>query len=85
MSDTDPTSFGAEQLGNEPVVETPEDLAEALGADPNAPKTIDTENKRLDDGVNRCPKCASTDIQLRPSTGMLVCLFCRHEWSEERV
>jgi len=35
--------------------------------------------------VNRCPRCGSTDIQLRPATGMLVCLFCRYEWSEARV
>jgi DNA-directed RNA polymerase subunit RPC12/RpoP len=47
--------------------------------------TIDTQNERLDDGVNRCPKCGSTEIQLRPSAGMLICLFCRHEWSEERL
>jgi len=52
---------------------------------PPPPPTIDTENKRLDDGVNRCPKCGSTEIQLRPSVGMLVCLFCRHEWAEARL
>lgn len=46
---------------------------------------IDTRNTRLDDGVNRCPKCGATDIQLRPSVGMLVCLFCRHEWAEARL
>ena len=48
-------------------------------------RVIDTENQRLSDGVNRCPKCGSTDIQLRPSTGMLVCLFCRYEWSEAQI
>ena len=47
--------------------------------------TIDTRNERLDDGVNRCPKCGATEIQLRPSVGMLVCLFCRHEWAEARL
>ncbi|MCE1174151.1 MAG: TFIIB-type zinc ribbon-containing protein [Propionibacteriales bacterium] len=46
---------------------------------------MDTANTRLSDGLNRCPKCGSTDIQLRVSTGMLVCLFCRHEWSEAQV
>ena len=44
-----------------------------------------TRNERLEDGVNRCPKCGSTDIRLRPGTGMLMCLFCRAEWSEARV
>lgn len=47
--------------------------------------TIDTRNQRLDDGVNRCPRCGATEIQLRPSVGMLVCLFCRHEWAENRL
>jgi DNA-directed RNA polymerase subunit RPC12/RpoP len=47
--------------------------------------TVDTSNKRLDDGVNRCPKCGATEIQLRPSAGLLVCLFCRHEWAEARL
>lgn len=49
------------------------------------PQRVDTANTRLTDGLNRCPKCGSTDIQLRVSTGMLVCLFCRHEWSEAQV
>jgi len=52
---------------------------------PTPNPTIDTRNERLDDGINRCPKCGSTDIQLRPSAGMLVCLFCRHEWAEARL
>jgi len=49
---------------------------------PQDQPSIETENTRLHDGVNRCPKCGSTEIQLRPATGMLVCLYCRHEWSE---
>jgi len=49
------------------------------------PANIDTRNERLDDGINRCPQCGATEIQLRPSAGMLICLFCRHEWSEARI
>ncbi|MEZ5320771.1 MAG: TFIIB-type zinc ribbon-containing protein [Microthrixaceae bacterium] len=52
---------------------------------PPSTSTVNTENQRLDDGVNRCPRCGSTDIQLRSSAGMLVCLFCRHEWNEARL
>jgi DNA-directed RNA polymerase subunit RPC12/RpoP len=52
---------------------------------PTPDPIIDTRNTRLDDGINRCPKCGATDIQLRPSAGMLVCLFCRHEWAEARL
>ncbi len=57
----------------------------ATGLQPPADTTIDTRNTRLDDGVNRCPRCGATEIQLRPSVGMLVCLFCRHEWAEARL
>jgi DNA-directed RNA polymerase subunit RPC12/RpoP/ribosomal protein L37AE/L43A len=52
---------------------------------PPAAASIDTANERLDDGVNRCPRCGATEIQLRPSAGMLICLFCRHEWAEARL
>lgn len=58
-------------------------LADALA--PQGPTTIDTQNDRLGDGVNRCPRCGSTEIQLRPATGMLICLFCRYEWSEAQI
>ena len=64
-----------------PAIDTPLDSL----VDPVADPTIDTQNERLDDGVNRCPQCGATEIQLRPSAGMLVCLFCRHEWSEARL
>ncbi|MDR2214351.1 MAG: hypothetical protein LBE59_00730 [Nevskiaceae bacterium] len=52
---------------------------------PPQPAVIDTTNAGLRDGVNRCPKCGSTDVQLRVATGMLMCLFCRYEWSGERA
>ena len=52
---------------------------------PSGPAVIDTENTQLNDGLNRCPKCGSSDIQLRVSTGMLICLFCRHSWAEETI
>ncbi|MBS2937990.1 TFIIB-type zinc ribbon-containing protein [Nocardioides sp. J2M5] len=67
-----------------PPLSLEEELA-AARAEPEAGPTIETINDSLADGVNRCPKCGSTDVQLRASTGMLVCLFCRHQWQEERV
>jgi len=63
-----------------PTPETPAATGDATGG-----STIDTSNQRLEDGINRCPRCGATDIQLRPSVGMLVCLFCRHEWAEARL
>ena len=45
----------------------------------------DTGNDRLQNGVNRCPKCGSTDVLPKPGTDTLMCLFCRYAWSEARV
>jgi DNA-directed RNA polymerase subunit RPC12/RpoP len=61
-----------------------EELA-AAQAPPEPGPSIETVNESLKDGLNRCPRCGGTDVQLRASTGQLVCLFCRHEWQEERV
>jgi DNA-directed RNA polymerase subunit RPC12/RpoP len=67
-----------------PPLSLEEELA-AARAEPEPKPTIETVNESLKDGLNRCPKCGSTDVQLRGSTGMLVCLFCRNEWQEARV
>ena len=67
-----------------PPLSLEEELA-AARAEPEAGPDIATVNESLADGLNRCPKCGSTDVQLRATTGMLVCLFCRHEWQESRV
>jgi DNA-directed RNA polymerase subunit RPC12/RpoP len=70
--------------GDSPLPAVPAPAAEpAVTAAPNP--TLNTTNQRVGDGVNRCPKCGATEIQLRPSVGMLMCLFCRHEWSEARL
>ena len=50
---------------------------ELLAPDPVA---IDTSAAELTDGINRCPKCGSTDIRQKPGTDLLVCLYCRNEW-----
>lgn len=67
-----------------PPLSLEEELA-AARAEPAPGPDIDTVNAALADGVNRCPRCGSTDVRLRGSTAMLVCLFCRHEWQEARV
>ncbi|SED11846.1 hypothetical protein SAMN04489844_3711 [Nocardioides exalbidus] len=67
-----------------PPLSLEEELA-AARAEPEPGPDIKTVNEDLADGLNRCPKCGSTDVRLRGSTGMLVCLFCRHEWQESRV
>ncbi|MCR1782475.1 TFIIB-type zinc ribbon-containing protein [Nocardioides carbamazepini] len=67
-----------------PPLSLEEELA-AAKAEPEPKPSIETVNESLKDGLNRCPKCGSTDVRLRGSTGMLVCLFCRNEWQEARV
>lgn len=67
-----------------PPLSLEEELA-AAKAPPEPKPSIETVNASLKDGLNRCPKCGSTDVQLRGSTGNLICLFCRNEWSEARV
>ncbi len=49
------------------------------------PLAIDTASDALKDGLNRCPKCGSTDIRQRVGTDVLICLYCRHQWHGERV
>jgi ribosomal protein S27E len=49
------------------------------------PATIDTSDKSLRDGVNRCPQCGSTEVRHRPGSDRLICLYCRHEWAATRV
>lgn len=49
------------------------------------PVAIDTASAELADGMNRCPKCGSTDIRHKPGTDLLVCLYCRNEWDGARV
>jgi len=49
------------------------------------PVAIDTSSAELKDGLNRCPKCGSTEIRQKPGTDELICLFCRHQWHSARV
>jgi len=61
----------------------PERIREELQA-PD-PVAIDTSADGLKDGLNRCPKCGSTDIRQKPGSDLLICLYCRNEWHGMRV
>lgn len=71
-------------MSPQPLPQDPPVPAEGQLPPPPDP-VLNTPNTDLRDGVNRCPRCGSTEIQLRPAAGLLICLFCRHEWSEARV
>ncbi len=49
------------------------------------PQALDTSAVELSDGVNRCPRCGSSDVRLKTGTDVLVCQYCRHQWHGERV
>ncbi len=49
------------------------------------PVTLDTAATELRDGLNRCPKCGSTDIRPKAGSDLLVCQYCRNEWHGTRV
>jgi transcription elongation factor Elf1 len=40
------------------------------------PTVVDTSSGKTD-GLNKCPRCGSTDISTQPGTGMLQCHYCR--------
>ncbi|PZQ11198.1 MAG: hypothetical protein DI564_14930 [Rhodanobacter denitrificans] len=71
--------------GSQPIdpATLPKSIRDELEApDPTA---IDTASAELRDGINRCPKCGSTDIRHKPGTDLLVCVYCRNEWDGARV
>ena len=45
-------------------------------------RIIDTSSD-ADDGLNKCPRCGSAEIQYSLTEKALVCSYCRHTWNEE--
>ncbi len=70
------------ELGVDPATLPQPIRDELLAPDPVA---IDTSAEELRDGLNRCPKCGSTDIRHKAGTDLLICLYCRHQWEGQRV
>jgi hypothetical protein len=70
------------ELGVDPYSLPPPIREELLKPDPPA---LDTGAAELKDGLNHCPKCASTDVRPKPGTDLLICAFCRNEWQGQRV
>lgn len=76
LPETTPPSDGATPDGATPDGATPD------GPNPhNGVSVVDTSSTRAT-GLDKCPRCGSTEISLRPSTGKLICAFCRFEWAE---
>ncbi|WP_227873086.1 TFIIB-type zinc ribbon-containing protein [Brachybacterium ginsengisoli] len=47
-------------------------------------RIIDTSSARAD-GLNKCPRCGSSEIQYSLTAKALVCSYCRHTWNEENA
>jgi len=45
-------------------------------------RIIDTSSGRAD-GLNKCPRCGSTEIQYSLTAKALVCSYCRFSWNED--
>jgi DNA-directed RNA polymerase subunit RPC12/RpoP len=50
----------------------------------DGPQVIQTGSERAD-GLNKCPRCGSTDIALDIKSSNLVCRFCRFSWSGQNA
>lgn len=71
----------------------PQDLPPPSGApiDPSLNPTLAPQgqpvifaNKEgLKNGINKCPSCGSSDMQLNTNTGLLHCNYCQREFAEE--
>jgi len=72
-----PGSFGVDPSSLPPPIRD-----ELLAPDPIA---LDTSAAELKDGLNRCPKCGSSDIRHALGTDVLVCQYCRNEWHGDRI
>jgi hypothetical protein len=57
----------------------PEPAAPAPG-----PATVDTSTGKAH-GLDKCPRCGSTEIGPRAGTAELVCHYCRHQWGEAEI
>jgi ribosomal protein S27E len=58
-----------------PPAQTPQ-AAQAVRPPQAEPTVVDTSSGKTD-GLNKCPRCGSTDISTQPGTGMLRCNYCR--------
>lgn len=47
-------------------------------------RIIDTSSGK-DDGLNKCPRCGSTEIHYSLSAKALFCSYCRHTWNERNA
>lgn len=69
----------------QPPPQQPVDPAQPpIPVEPDGPTYVDTSSGKSD-GLDKCPRCGSTEISLRAQTGMLTCHFCRHQWHEAKI
>lgn len=57
---------------------------EFFGDSTDGPRVVQTDQSAKD-GLVKCPRCGATEISLNPTTGLLRCHFCRHEWAAKKA
>lgn len=62
-------------------LDDPAENAMHQAAAPNE-RVVNTQSARGRVGLNKCPKCGSTDIEYRIDLSALVCHFCHNTWQE---
>jgi transcription elongation factor Elf1 len=55
-----------------------------IAASAAASATVVNTSSGKSDGLNKCPRCGSTDISTQPGTGLLQCHYCRFVFEAPR-
>ncbi|WP_225735658.1 TFIIB-type zinc ribbon-containing protein [Gulosibacter chungangensis] len=80
-----PTPPGAGQTTNPNPASAAANSSEPVAATEGPTINIVDTSTGKGDGLDKCPKCGSTEIVLRVSEGTLICQFCRYEWNEKTI
>jgi ribosomal protein S27E len=86
----EPSSAGApqqpQQAQQTPVPEQPEQqLVDALGEAADGGDRVIRTDRGKAHGLDKCPKCGSSEIHYQVAAGALVCEYCRFQWNEENA
>ncbi|WP_299275574.1 TFIIB-type zinc ribbon-containing protein [uncultured Georgenia sp.] len=65
-----------------PPPTTPPVVTSPPPAGTDGPQVVRTDAD-AQDGLAKCPRCGATEISLNTASGLLRCLFCRHEWGKQ--
>jgi Zn finger protein HypA/HybF involved in hydrogenase expression len=79
--DQQPVQQTVQQAAQQPVQQPAQQIVQQLA---QGTQTIQTDGGKSD-GLNKCPRCGSSDISTQPGTGLLQCNFCRFVFEPPRA